>query len=213
MNDVALTGGTPPALIVVDMQNSYCLDTGITTRVRGMVPGMPFLVTRTAALVESLRAQGCPVIFTRHCYQYDYADAERGWKANAQGVMALGGLRLGTFDSGVAEAVGSRTTDYFIDKARPDAFVNTSLELLLRGLGVDRLIVAGVLTNVCVQGTTVGARQREFDVTVVEDCTAARSVRLHEGAISNLVTNYGVSLSSLSQMTSDAWRLHESQQS
>lgn len=211
MNDKQPAGGAGRALIVVDMQNSYCLESGVTSQVRGMVPGMPSLVARTAELVEALRAQGCPVIFTRHCYQYDYGDAERGWKANAQGVMDLGGLRLGTFDAAVADAVGPRTTDYFIDKVRPDAFVSTSLELLLRGLGVDHLVVAGVLTNICIQGTTVGARQREFEVTVIEDCAAARSVELHRGAISNLVINYGVSISGLSHVNLDPSKVRESQ--
>jgi ureidoacrylate peracid hydrolase len=47
------------------------------------------------------------------------------------------------------------------------------LDVVLRALGITRLLVAGVVTNVCVESTVRSAAQRDFDVTVASDCTAA----------------------------------------
>ena len=52
----------------------------------------------------------------------------------------------------VAE-LGCGPQDLAVDKVRFDAFQWTSLEPLLRGLGVDDLVVCGVITNLCVETT------------------------------------------------------------
>ena len=67
-----------------------------------------------------------------------------------------------------------------VDKVRFDAFQWTSLEPLLRGLGVDELVVCGVVTNICVETTVRSAFMRDFPVTLLADCCAAKTRRLHE---------------------------------
>jgi len=63
---------------------------------------------------------------------------------------------------------------------RFDAFQWTSLEPLLRGLGVDDLVVCGVVTNICVETTIRSAFMRDFPVIMLADCCAAQSRRLHD---------------------------------
>jgi len=70
-----------------------------------------------------------------------------------------------------------------VDKVRFDAFQWTSLEPLLRGLGVTKLMICGVVTNICVESTARSAFMRDFPVTLLEDCCAAKTRRLHELAI------------------------------
>jgi len=67
-----------------------------------------------------------------------------------------------------------------VDKVRFDAFQWTSLEPLLRGLGVDELAVCGVVTNICVETTIRSAFMRDFSVIMLADCCAAQTRRLHE---------------------------------
>jgi ureidoacrylate peracid hydrolase len=67
-----------------------------------------------------------------------------------------------------------------VDKVRFDAFQWTSLEPLLRGLGVAELVLCGVVTNICVETTVRSAFMRDFPVTLLADCCAARTRRLHE---------------------------------
>ncbi|MEV1249373.1 cysteine hydrolase family protein [Nonomuraea sp. NPDC050022] len=51
--------------------------------------------------------------------------------------------------------------------------MTAGLEVLLRGLEIKRLLVAGILTNVCVETTVRSADQRGFDPYVASDCTTA----------------------------------------
>ena len=67
-----------------------------------------------------------------------------------------------------------------VDKVRFDAFQWTSLEPLLRGLGVTDLVVCGVITNICVETPVRSAFMRDFPVTLLVDCCAAKTRRLHE---------------------------------
>jgi ureidoacrylate peracid hydrolase len=63
---------------------------------------------------------------------------------------------------------------------RFDAFQWTSLEPLLRGLAVSRLVICGVVTNLCVETTVRSAFMRDYPVTLIEDACAAKTRRLHE---------------------------------
>ena len=67
-----------------------------------------------------------------------------------------------------------------MDKVRFDAFQWTSLEPLLRGLNINDLVVCGVVTNLCVETTIRSAFMRDFPVTLLADCCAAQTRRLHE---------------------------------
>jgi ureidoacrylate peracid hydrolase len=76
-----------------------------------------------------------------------------------------------------------------VDKVRFDAFQWTSLEPLLRGLGVTELVVCGVVTNICVETTVRSAFMRDYPVTLLADCCAAATRRLHELSI-EVLTSY-----------------------
>ena len=65
----------------------------------------------------------------------------------------------------------------------------TSLEPLLRGLGVTELVVCGVVTNLCVETTVRSAFMRDYRVTLLADCFAAKTRRLHELSF-ELLTSY-----------------------
>ena len=79
--------------------------------------------------------------------------------------------------------LGCGPEDLVVDKVRFDAFQWTSLEPLLRGLDVTALMICGVVTNICVETTARSAFMRDFPVTLLADCCAAKSRRLHELSI------------------------------
>lgn len=61
----------------------------------------------------------------------------------------------------------------------------TDLDPVLRKLGVGRLLVGGVVTNVCVESTVRSAEQRDFEVIVAEDCTAG-ALEYHDAALASM---------------------------
>jgi nicotinamidase-related amidase len=89
----------------------------------------------------------------------------------------------------VVDELGCGPEDLLVDKVRFDAFQWTSLEPLLRGLDVRELVVCGVVTNLCVETTVRSAFMRDFPVTVLADCCAAKTRRLHELSI-EVLTSY-----------------------
>jgi nicotinamidase-related amidase len=91
------------------------------------------------------------------------------------------GLRRGTWG---AEVVAEMPPpDYEVEKTRYSAFHNTSLEPLLRGLSVDTVMLAGVITNVCVEATARDAFHRDFRVVVLRDCVSGFSRELHDASL------------------------------
>ncbi|MCW4052671.1 MAG: cysteine hydrolase, partial [Candidatus Bathyarchaeota archaeon] len=70
--------------------------------------------------------------------------------------------------------------DYVITKKRGSAFYNTDLELLLRSSGIRTLIMTGTLTDHCINATVSSATDRDFNVVVVTDGTAAGHQKIQD---------------------------------
>ena len=59
------------------------------------------------------------------------------------------------------------------NKKRLDCFYGTDLEILLRTLGTETVVLMGINTNTCVMNTAFSAFNRDFQVVVIEDCVAS----------------------------------------
>ena len=176
------------ALLVVDMQNGFCHPEGSFTRIDMGLEGAAEAVHNAAIAVAQARRAGIPVVFTRHLYRPGRADEGLALKQNSPALAGVDGLEAGTWDAEVVAELGCGPRDLIVDKVRFDAFQWTSLEPLLRGLGVDELVVCGVVTNICVETTIRSAFMRDFPVIMLADCCAAQSRRLHELSVEVLTT-------------------------
>ena len=168
------------ALLVVDMQNGFCHPEGSFARIGMGLEGADEAVRNAAIAGEQARGAGFPVVFTRHLYRPGRADEGLALKQNSPALAGVDGLEAGTWDAEVVAELGCGPSDLVVDKVRFDAFQWTSLEPLLRGLGVDDLVVCGVVTNICVETTIRSAFMRDFPVIMLADCCAAQSRRLHD---------------------------------
>jgi nicotinamidase-related amidase len=92
----------------------------------------------------------------------------------------------GTWGWEFAAGFGPLPGELVIRKHRPSAFVATDLEQLLRVAGVETVLVAGCVTEGCVQSTAVDALFRDFYTVVIEDCVATFQESLHNDGISYL---------------------------
>lgn len=93
----------------------------------------------------------------------------------------------------VAE-VAPREGDRVVLKPRYSAFDSTPLEILLRALDVERLLLAGMATERCVTQTAIAARELGFKVTVLTDACACVDERLEQVALTYLEAVAGVRL-------------------
>jgi len=170
-------------LLVVDMQNGFCHADGSFARMGLRPDGAQAAVRNAAVAVERARRAAIPVVFTRHVYRPGRADEGASLIMNSPELAALNGLAAGYWDAEVVEELGCGPEDLVVDKVRFDAFQWTSLEPLLRGLGVTALMICGVVTNICVETTARSAFMRDFPVTLLADCCAAKTRRLHDLSI------------------------------
>jgi nicotinamidase-related amidase len=76
--------------------------------------------------------------------------------------------------------------DYFVLKPKHSAFYQTPLELLLKHLGVERVILTGVSTNSCILFTAGDAYMRDLELMVPEDCVAACNGQEHKSAMEQM---------------------------
>jgi ureidoacrylate peracid hydrolase len=138
------------------------------------------IVGPTNELVAEARRRGVPVVWTRH----GYADAaEAGPFLELRPFHAEGGLRRDTWGWELYEELDVQPEDPIVAKNRLSAFFNTNLEDVLRGLDVETVLIAGVLTNQCVAATSKDASFRDLKPIVVEECTGTTLPHLHEPAI------------------------------
>jgi nicotinamidase-related amidase len=84
--------------------------------------------------------------------------------------------------------------DYFVLKPLHSAFYMTPLEVLLRHLQVDRLILTGLTSNSCITATAHDANMRGFDIYIPPDCSCARNANEHAQALAQLEAMAGANL-------------------
>ena len=91
----------------------------------------------------------------------------------------------------------SRYEGEVIPKRRYSAFFGTLLEEKLNQLKPERLIVCGVLTNICVLHTTADARNRDYEVEVPVDCVASPDEAAHRFALEHMEKVLGAKLTNV----------------
>ncbi len=106
------------------------------------------VVANIAALVEKARAEAVPVVWVQH----EDEDLVRG-----------------STDWRIVPELAPADTEPLVEKHYGDSFEATTLEDVLSGLGVGRLVIVGAQTDACVRSTLHGAFVRGYDTTLVSD--------------------------------------------
>ncbi|MFG3283671.1 isochorismatase family protein [Streptomyces sp. NPDC048111] len=106
------------------------------------------VVATIAGLVERARREGVPVIWVQHCDE---------------------GLTRGSEDWRIVPELVPEGSEPLVGKNYGDSFEDTTLESVLAGLGVGRLVITGAETDVCIRSTLHGAFTRGYDATLVSD--------------------------------------------
>jgi ureidoacrylate peracid hydrolase len=174
------------AVLVIDMQNSFLRPGGAMCQHRGGTLRDPGgTIKRISEFVAAVTASGIPVIYTRHCYRPGYADAGSRTLRLFQ-TMDAEPLVMGTWDAEIVDELKPGPRAAVVDKTRMDAFYNTDLEVLIRGISATRLVVTGIVTNACVETTTRSAAMRDLDVTILENCCTTYSAEHQANALQAL---------------------------
>jgi ureidoacrylate peracid hydrolase len=168
------------AVVLIDLQRDFLHPDGWYAQSGVDIGHMRRVIEPTHELVRAARAAGAPLIWTRHGFR----GAEDGGPFfELRPFLAEGGLRLDTWGFELLDDLDVRPEDWIVEKNRLSAFFNTKLELVLRALKAETVLVTGVLTNQCVAATSKDAMFRDFKTIVVEECTGTTLPHLHEPAL------------------------------
>jgi nicotinamidase-related amidase len=122
------------------------------------------LSLRVARLAERARAAGIPVIYVN--------DNFGRWRSDWRQVIDVC-LAEGSPGRHMVARLQPHPEDYFVLKPMHSGFHSTTLDLLLRDLGVGTVVLAGVATDICILFTANDAYMRGYEVIVPSDCVAA----------------------------------------
>jgi gluconolactonase len=180
------------AMVIQDMQNDVIIEGGAFAD-----SGAPEhaksqnVVENVKNLAAAARKAGVPVIHVWYIVEQGAA----GLKQNAplfQGVKEGNGLVRGSWGAAPAEGLEPQPGDHVVEKMRMNGFYETRLDILLRGLGVETLIITGAWTNMSIEHTARHAADAGYRVVVASDGTSTVSDEWHHAALSYAMQNVGV---------------------
>jgi nicotinamidase-related amidase len=175
-------------LTLIDLQRDFLHPDGWYAKGGIDVSHMRRVIEPTKQLLAAARGAGVPVVWTRHGYK-DGSDG--GPFMELRPFLREGGLRQQTWGYEILDDFVPADGDWFVEKSRLSAFFNTNLELVLRALYAETVLITGVLTNQCIAATSKDAMFRDFKPIVVEDCTGTTLPHLHEPALEMVRVGWG----------------------
>ena len=161
------------ALIVVDISAAATNGESTLEHV-----GQEEAVPKAVDVLRAARAVGMPVIHVKEVHRKELVDFGRELDG-AEPVHCLETWPGTDYHPDLYPVDG----EYPMQKRRYSCFVATDLDLLLRGLKVDTLVLVGAMTNVCVHYTFVDAHQLDYHVHVVEDAVYGSDWDAHHAAL------------------------------
>lgn len=163
------------ALIVIDMQNSFLHPDG-----ENYYPESEEVVGNVRRLIEAAAASGAPLVHVADRHREGFEDFEQ---KRLPRHCVTGGFNAEFFD-GFGPA--GRDQEIEIVKRRFSAFFATELALFLNEQSVERVVLCGVKTNVCVRATAQDAFANGFDLCVVRDATNSNRDHLAAASLEDI---------------------------
>jgi nicotinamidase-related amidase len=145
------------ALVIVDIQNDYFPG--------GTMPleGSPEAAANAAKLLAAFRAKGLPVVHVQHL------------STRPGATFFLPDTQGAEIHEAVAPAAGEKK----IVKHTPSSFRGTDLQEHLKSVGADQLVIAGMMTHMCIDSTVRAAFDLGYACTLAHDACATRALVLN----------------------------------
>lgn len=159
---------TRSALILIDMERGFVDPESVhcIAQAEATIPACMHAI-------EIARSKNIPIFFVKRHYRADGSDVEcTRYAAWVEGGKSM---RPGTWGAEEVDGLVPQEGDYSIIKPRWSAFFGTELDLILRRLGVRRVILAGTTTPNCIRTTCYDANALDYNVAILTDCTSSQT--------------------------------------
>lgn len=176
------------ALLIIDMISAFDFEGGTDLRDKAATIVDPILRLRADA-----EARGCPVIYVNDNFGEWHSERSRLIE------HALCG------DNPVSSRLRPTDADYFIIKPQFSGFYATNLPVLLPKLGVSRLILSGISTDICILFTAADAHMRDYDLWIPADTVAADADDRGRWALDIMANSMGAQVAPTSDLRVADW--------
>lgn len=179
---------TRPTVLALHYQNDVLHPDGlIRVGLRADDPARHALIDAASRLQHAARARGWPIIHVRVAYRPDYADLLQNAPI-LRAVAASGAVQEGSWGAQFHDALRPQESpdEFIVTHTRINAFYGTPLDILLRRLDAQQLLIAGVATHSVVESTVRHAVDCGFEVTVLADACAAALPATHLAALDSM---------------------------
>lgn len=176
------------ALLTIDLQNDFIHPEGAYGRAGQGADSIAALPDRVAPLIKALRARGGQYISA----QFTLVPGRDGDPLIAPHLkelrpfLAKGDFEPGGWGHTVVDTL--KPADFVIEKVAYSAFYQTRLEYIMRAMGLEHLIVGGIVTNGGVASTLRDAHLRNIETVMLTDGCAAFRDDVHDATILSLAT-------------------------
>jgi nicotinamidase-related amidase len=176
------------ALIILDMINDFAFPGGEL-----LEPKARRIADEIVRLRARFQQAGLPVIYVNDNFGEWHSERSR----LVQSALAAG--------SEVARIVEPREQDFFVIKPKFSGFYATNLAVLLPKLGVSRLILTGVATDMCILFTAADAHMRDYALWVPSDLVAAEDDGRGQTALDIMAKSMGAETSPITRLDCPSW--------
>lgn len=158
---------TAQALLIIDMQNDF-VHPGTPVHVAGAAATVPVI----RKLRESCRKHEIPVFHVIRSYSADGLTVERARLADFRRTPFV---VPGTLGAEIIKELTPEAGEKTVIKPRYSAFFRTNLDLMLKRLGVERVLVSGTQYPNCIRATVNDALSLDYAVSVITDACSAKT--------------------------------------
>jgi len=188
-----------PALLVIDMQNGFCISGGSYEKYGGSIgadlSAYTQIIPNIARVIHSCREQEIPVFYTQQVREASgidlYTRLHRIVPSRRAEFLRIPACVRGTWDAEILDELRPAEDDHTVVKRRDSAFQDTELDLWLKSIYIDTIIFTGVDTAICVENTLTDGFNLGYDVILVKDATASSWPKIGEATITKVGGSYG----------------------
>jgi nicotinamidase-related amidase len=172
------------AVVAIDMQNDFCHPEGYYGRLGIDLTDIRSAVLAMARVVDAARAASVPVVWVQQTLLDEaLADSPSWLRRRTHGTMAPEWTLEGRWGQEFVEPLAPAPEEPVVVKHRSSGFVGTTLDLVLRSLEIEALVIGGTVTQGCVESTARDATFFDYYVVMLRDCVATTSRELHEASM------------------------------
>jgi nicotinamidase-related amidase len=164
------------AVVLIEFQNEMLKPGGKNYEWLKPVVDKNNVLGNAVDLVNRARAKGITIMYVPIWFATDVCEVGPNAYGVGGYVKSVGAFKKDTWNTKIVDELTPVKGDVIIEgKRAPDAFFSTNLDFVLRAMGIKNVVLAGFVTNICVESTMRSAYERGYNVFTMTDVTAAGS--------------------------------------